>query len=344
MSTARAFLRPVEGALVSSRLVPGGRRPVRPEPEEISFAELWRIVRRRQWTILICTVLCTLLALAASLYMTTKYESVATIEVNKENSDVLGLSRTDKIDGGADGLEETVTLETEANALQSASLAFEVVEQLGLEKRKEFALAPGWLDDDSRINAERKLPLEQAPLRRQRIYKTFEKNLKVKTLGGTRLIEVHFLSPDPQVAADVANLLVKDLLEQDFRNRFAATAQVSDWLSKQLSELKSQVETSQEQLNQVQKEAGILGSSETNNVVMAKLEELNRQVTEAEANRILKEAVYKLAVSGAIPSNLQHRGDQHDRQRRCEHQLHGAYRHSPCARGGAKSPVRSSLG
>jgi capsular exopolysaccharide synthesis family protein len=235
--------------------------------------------------------------------MTTKYEGVATIEVNKENSDMLGLSPTDRIDGGSsDSLEETVTLETEANALQSASLAFSVVQQLGLEQRKEFASKPSWLpewlESNDRVRAEQEMPLEQAPLRRKRIFKTFTKNLKVKPIGGTRLIEVYFLSPDPQVAADVANLLVKDLQEQDFRTRFAATAQVSDWLQKELSDLKSQVTTSQEQLNQVQKEAGILGSDETNNVVMAKLEELNRQLTEAEANRILKEAVYKLAKSG----------------------------------------------
>ncbi len=295
---------PMEGTLlVSSRMAPRKRPQPNRDLEEFSFAELWRIVRRRQRTILTCTLVCTLLALAASLCMTTKYEGVATIEINKENSDMLGLSPTDRIDGGtSDSLEETVTLETEANALQSASLAFSVVQQLGLEQRKEFISrpfwVPDWLEDNDRLKAEQKLPLEQAPLRRKRIFKTFTRNLKVKSLGGTRLIEVHFLNPDPQIAADVANLLVKDLQEQDFRTRFAATAQVSDWLQKELSDLKSQVTTSQEQLNHVQKEAGILGSDETNNVVMTKLEELNQQLTQAEANRILKEAVYKLAKSG----------------------------------------------
>jgi capsular exopolysaccharide synthesis family protein len=223
------------------------------------------------------------------------------MEVNKDNSDTLGLSPTDRIDGGenSDSAEETVTLATEAKALQSTSLAFEVVQQLGLENRKEFALQTGWFaNNNDRINLELKMPLEQAPRRRQRILSTFRKNLNIKPIAGTRLIEVHFLSPDPKVAADVANLLVKDLNEQDFRTRFAATAQVSDWLSKQLDDLKSQVERSQEKLNEVQKEAGILGSDETNNVVMTKLEDLNRQLTDAEANRIVKQAVYQLAKSG----------------------------------------------
>jgi polysaccharide biosynthesis transport protein len=282
---------------IEQRMVPVSGQAPSSRAEEFSLSELWNIVRKHKKTILICTISCTLLALVASLFMTTKYESVATIEVNPENSDMLELNPADRRELNPDALEETVTIETEANALQSASLAFQVVEQLGMEGRREFRLTPGLFDDANRIESEYKLPLEKAPLRRRRIFKTFERNLKVKTIGGTRLIEVRFKSPDPQVAADVANLLVKDLQEQDFRNRYAATAQVSDWLSKQLEDLKSQVTNSQEQLNQVQKEAGILGSDERNNVVMTKLEDLNHQLTEAESNRILKETVYKLAKS-----------------------------------------------
>ena len=299
----RAFPLPVEGTVVSSRALVGVKRQSNTNLDEFSLSELLHILKRRQRSILVCTLVCTLLALAASLCMKTKYEGVAIMEVNKENSDTLGLSSVDRIgEAGSDSLEEMVTLETEATALQSPSLAFQVVQQLGLEKRKEFALQTDWLTglfgDNDQINAELKMPLEQAPLRRQRIFKTFDRNLKIKSIAGTRLIEVHFLSLDPQVAADVPNLLVKDLQEQDFRTRFAATAQVSDWLSKQLSDLKSEIASSQEKLNEVQKEAGILGADETNNIVTIKLDDLNRQLTDAEANRIIKQAVYQLARSG----------------------------------------------
>jgi capsular exopolysaccharide synthesis family protein len=292
-----------EGTLVPYRTLSARLGQPHSSGEDFSVQELWRTLKRQRRTIIMWSLAFTLLALAASLYMTTKYEGVATLEVNKEHSDMLGLSPNDRIDGGAsDSLSETITLETEAAALKSPSLAFQVVQQLGLESRKEFASKPDVLGDNSRLLSELKLPLEQSPVRRKQVYQTFEKNLKIKSLAGTRLIEVHFLSPDPQVAADVANLLVKDLLEQDFHNRFAATAQVSDWLARQLSDLKTQVSTSQEELNRVQKEAGILGSDEANNVVMTKLEELNRQLTDAEANRILKQAVYEIAKTSSPES------------------------------------------
>jgi capsular exopolysaccharide synthesis family protein len=230
--------------------------------------------------------------------MTPKYEAVSTIVVNKESSDLLGLeSLASAVSSASDSVDYTTTLQTQANALQSDSLAFQVAEQLGLERRKEFSITPSRSNSDE-IAKELKLPLEQAPLRRERIRSVFKKNLKIKPISGTRLIEVHFQSSDPQIAAAIVNCLVNDYLEEYFHTRSVATAQVSDWLSKQLADVKSQVDDSQQKLNQVQKESGLLGQDEANNVVMTKLDDLNKQLTAAQADRILKQTVYELVKSG----------------------------------------------
>jgi polysaccharide biosynthesis transport protein len=271
-------------------------RRVSANDADFSLREFWRILLTRKRTILKTIVVLVLLSLLISLLMTPKYEAVSTIEVNKENSDMLGLDETGAGAIAPDSLDYNITLQTQANVLQTDSLAFQVSEQLGLERYKQYRLKPGWFNADE-VNAEFARALEKAPLRRAKIHKAFERNLKIKTIPGTRMIEVHFLDPDPQVAADVANTLVSDYLEQYFRTRYNATAQASEWLSKQLEDLKSQVEGSQEKLNQLQKQAGILGTDEANNVVMTKLEELNKQLTAAEANRILKQAVYQIAQS-----------------------------------------------
>lgn len=93
-------------------------------------------------------------------------------------------------------------------------------------------------------------------------------------------------------------MLVDDYLEQYFQTRYTATHQASEWLSRQLAELKNDVEVSQQRLVDYQRQAGILGESETHNVVTAKLEELNKQLSGAEANRIVKQAVWQLAKTG----------------------------------------------
>lgn len=271
------------------------------DEDDVSFAELWRILRKRRWIVAACIVGFSALALFASLLMTPKYEASSTIEVNKENSDMLGIDDMGSMmSGGSDSLDYNVTLQTQTNVLQSDSLALQVVQQLGLEKREEFGGGSKlhWTLFRKSPDPEANLPLEKAPRRRARVLAAFQKNLTVKTVPGTRMIEVHFLSPDPQVSADIVNTLVNDYLEQYFRTRFSATMQASDWLSKQLDDLKGQVEQSQQKLVQYQKQTGILGTDENNNIVMVKLGELNTQLTAAEANRIMKQAVWQIAKSG----------------------------------------------
>jgi polysaccharide biosynthesis transport protein len=69
--------------------------------------------------------------------------------------------------------------------------------------------------------------------------------------------------------------------------------EASNWLSKQLIDLQMKVETSQEKLVRYQKEHEILGTDEKQNIITEKLEELNREMTMAESDRMQKEAVYR---------------------------------------------------
>jgi capsular exopolysaccharide synthesis family protein len=73
--------------------------------------------------------------------------------------------------------------------------------------------------------------------------------------------------------------------------------QASDWLSRQLVDLQMKVETSQEKLVQYQKEHEILGIDEKQNIITSKLDELNRELTAAESDRMEKESLYHLVQS-----------------------------------------------
>ena len=66
------------------------------------------------------------------------------------------------------------------------------------------------------------------------------------------------------------------------------------------------VEESQEKLVRYQKEHGILGIDEKQNIITSKLDELNKELTAAEGDRMQKESVYRLASSGEpdLLSNL----------------------------------------
>jgi uncharacterized protein involved in exopolysaccharide biosynthesis len=197
----------------------------------------------------------------------------------------------------ADPLDHTITMQTNANALESDTLALQVIDQLHLDERPEFKWKPSPWSSREELD-EISLSLDKAPHRREKLLKVFHKNLSVKAVSSTRMIEVHYLSPDRQVAASIVNTLVNDYIEQYFLTRYTATSQASAWLSQQLADLKTQVEVAQQKLVDYQKQNGILGTDAANNIVMTRLEDLNKQLTDAEGERITRQVINELVKSG----------------------------------------------
>jgi polysaccharide biosynthesis transport protein len=101
-----------------------------------------------------------------------------------------------------------------------------------------------------------------------------------------------------ELAANVVNTLMNTYTENNFKSRFDSTMQASDWLSKQLVDLQMKVETSQEKLVHYQKEHEILGIDEKQNITTQKLDELNKELTAAESERMDRESVYRLVQAG----------------------------------------------
>jgi capsular exopolysaccharide synthesis family protein len=136
--------------------------------------------------------------------------------------------------------------------------------------------------------------------------------LKVQPVHGTRLILVTYESHNPKQAAQIANAVVDSYKSQYLQTHYDATSEASVWLTKQLSDLKANVEESEKKLTDFEKESGILGmdmmtTEGTGNgasgggihsIVIQKLDSLNAELTAAEANRIEKEAIYRLAKTG----------------------------------------------
>ncbi|MGA2077572.1 MAG: polysaccharide biosynthesis tyrosine autokinase [Terriglobia bacterium] len=273
--------------------------PMAPAEREISFREMWRVLHKRRLTFGLCT-LCTLtLAALITFAFKPKYRSTAVVQVNKESTDALGVDELTGRRSDEAALGFMVTLETHAAALQSDALALQVVRELDLESRPEFRSKQFWSDYFMRFMDDSKMPLEEAPHRRAEVLKAFHKNLRVNTEPGTRLIKVQFYNPDPTVSAQVINTLVNDYIERNFQIRYAATKQASGWLSEQLADLKNQVEMSQQRMVDYEREAGIFGTDESHNIVMTHLEDISKQLTDAESNRILAQAVWQLAQAGS---------------------------------------------
>ena len=258
---------------------------------ESALGESFRVLLKRKWIII--GVLSTIFSIVAiaSLRMTPIYEASGTIEINKPDANLnFQNSATFNVD-----YYDPTELETEIKILQSDLLATQVIRELNLDRGLELnGQAP---PSPSSIDLAPD-PLQSDPTRASAAVSSFKSNLKVALSQNTRIIEVHYRSPDPQMAANVVNTLMQTYVENNYKARFESTMQASDWLTKQLVDLQMKVETDEEKLVRYQKEHEILGTDEKQNIIMSKLDELNKALTEAESERMDKEALYRLVESG----------------------------------------------
>src|SRR5258706_9307527 len=261
--------------------------------QESALGEYVRVLMKRKWTVLACLFTIFSVVAIASLKMTPVYEASGSIAINKPDSGLVNFGNSPSF--SLDSYDPT-ELETEVKILQSDLLALQVVKELSLDRRPEFggttaAALPSSLD----LAPD---PLQADSSRTSSLLSGFRGNLKVTLAPNTHIVEVHFRSPDKDLAASVVNTLMTTYTENNFKSRFDSTMQASDWLSKQLVDLQMKVETSQEKLVRYQREHEILGIDEKQNITTAKLDELNKALNSAESDRMDKESVYRLVQSG----------------------------------------------
>jgi polysaccharide biosynthesis transport protein len=255
-------------------------------PKEPLWANYWLVLRKRQWVALSTLVTVVVLATIVSLRVTPIYDASAKIEINRPNSDVL-LGFKDVSAGMLpDYWDDQLELATQVNILRSSSLAMQVIKALHLDAdvpaRRERS--PNAISSDA--------TRESAQIA------NFQAALHVTPVPDTRLIEIRYSSPNPQQAVAVVNALVQTFVEENIKAKFESTMQASDWLSKQLVDLQLKVELSQEKVFRYEKENGMLGVDEKQNIITAKLDELNRELTAAESDRIQKQSLFQQTLSG----------------------------------------------
>jgi len=250
--------------------------------QDSTLREYLRVLIKRKWTVITCLVGIFMVVAIASLRQTPVYEAIGRIAVNKADSNLITFKDSMPVMDYYDPTD----LDTEVRILQSDLLALQVIRQLNLDKRTNQKL-PNLVAD----------PMQADSAHTTTLLGNFKGNLKVSLIPNTRIIEIHYRSTDASLAANAVNTLASTYVEQNFKTKFESTMQASDWLSKQLVDLQMKVETSQEKLVRYQKEHEILGIDEKQNIITAKLDELNKEMTSAESDRMQKEAIYRLTQS-----------------------------------------------
>jgi capsular exopolysaccharide synthesis family protein len=262
-------------------------------PRQSTIADTIWLLRKRKWVILATVLIISTVGILMSLRTTRKYEAVAQIALAKEDNENLGFKDVQSNTDSADS-DYTVNMDTQTRILQSDRLALEVIGNLHLDQNPAFAGGLAVAPPKPGTVAVQQVDRQ----REAALLGSFHGSMNVKTVRNTRIIEISFRSPDPVLAAAVVNNIVSTYVEDNYRTRYESTMQASDWLAKQISDLQMRVETSQEKLVRYQRENGMLGIDEKQNIITQKLDDLNKSFTDAQADRITKQAAYETAKAG----------------------------------------------
>src|SRR5208337_1614576 len=109
-------------------------------------------------------------------------------------------------------------LDTEVHILQSDLLAQQVIQKLNLDRRPEF----GGHSDQKQPNLVADA-LQADSGRTSALLGAFRGHLRVALIPSTRIIEIHYSSTDPQLAALAVNTLAETYKQQNFQTKFEST-------------------------------------------------------------------------------------------------------------------------
>ncbi len=240
-----------------------GAEPDGMEPGVPLAHYLW-LLKRHCWKIAGFVFTCVIATLIVSARLTPIYESTATVDIDRRApAGILGQEASQNTLNDADQF-----LATQVKLVQSDSVLRPVVERFKLK-------ADDW---DSAREAE----ASDAPIRLKR--------LKIARPPNTYLLLISYRSEDPRLASEVANAIAQSYIEHTYDIRYRASAGLSAFMEKQLEELKAKMERSGAALARFERELNVINPEEKTSILSARLLQLNAEYTNAQADRMRKQA------------------------------------------------------
>jgi succinoglycan biosynthesis transport protein ExoP len=247
---------------------------------------LWQMIVANRLTIFLFGLAGVAAALAISMVQTPIYDARTTLEFQSTRAE----APIGGVEGDAGGFTPESYLQTQVKVLQSNRLSERVASKL----QKQGA---GIYEPPSRLDNMRKLigyPVSAAPAA-----KTTPKlppvETRIKLLENSRMVEIVCASPDPRYAASFADSLASEYVDYNMEALWQSSQKTSDWLTRQLQDLRNKLEQSENQLQAYSRDSGLVITGPDQNIDDEGLKNVQRELSAAQADRISKQSAYEIA-------------------------------------------------
>ncbi len=258
-----------------------------PEPrKEIHLADYWAIVVKRRKLIAICLATGLVAGIVATVLTTPRYTATAVLDVVRGTSSPVPFSASQGDSGG----QTQEFLPSQIKLMESREIAERVVRRLNLLANPQFnpkrymAYRP---DAKGNLPKVAESDVIDAAIRVQGW-------LDVSIIRNTSLVEIAAQAPSPELAATIPNAVADSYIDWNVESRFKLIGQSSQFLAAQIEQAKAEIEAKEKELQAYSRQREILPlDASANNPGLSKLEQVNRDLSVAVADRVAKEARYE---------------------------------------------------
>src|ERR1041385_7031251 len=262
---------------------------------EVHLLDYWRAIRKRLWLVLGIVALVTMLSVVYVARKPDEYEAQARVQVDLEESNPVNTQRPlygptdDPIYFNTQRQSTWQTLRRMVGLGKAPDPAVKPPDQLPLTTTVAQATAREGLNEAKRL-----APYVNNILSGLKVDPVKEARGYYKE---TRLIDIKFSHPVPDVTSKVVNAIAETYVYANLEKRTEANSTTGDFLQKRIAELQQQIRTSEERLVNYAKNNQIISLDPNQNTVVERLAGLNQQLLQAENERKTAEAAYNAAKS-----------------------------------------------
>lgn len=296
---------------------------VEPASFDFSLRQVFAAAYRNRIVLLSAIAICFVISIVYLILATPIYQAEASVKIEEQSTRIL---KTDDSDAARNPIDAERFLQTQLDIIRSRSVALAVARDQHLFNNPRFLTA---MHVPVELKPSAILTPRQAE--EERVLGILRENMSVSLPADSRIATISFRSPDPKLAAQLADSFAESYIRTDLQRRYDASAYARQFITKQLADAKQQLErseraaldySSQQRLIDASNGAqGTDGTSTPKSLTVSRLVATNGAYADAVARRTQTEQKWRQAQGAqimALPEVLSNTAIQTIVQKRAE--------------------------
>lgn len=271
------------------------------DDEEGTFFEYLGVLRRNIWALLVFAATGVLIAWVVTLLQRPIFRATATLEVQNVNENFMNTRDVSPtVSAGGSFLGQEIL--TQAKILASQTLL----------DRVESKLAHDVSGTPETRKSDRGRPSTwfSTPLTPAESLRHARNTFRVRSEDSHRIIEIACESPDAAQAMAFVNAASQEFIEDGLESRWKSSERTAAFLTRQLEGLRERLQKSQNLLQEYARTRNLLFTSEKQNTLQEKLQQLQAELSKAQAERIARQSVHEVAARQSLEGLVQLMNDE----------------------------------